>query len=165
MSATYKIIGEDGKEYGPVSAGQLRQWLAEGRVESRTPVFVDGAKEWSFAGLLPEFASQLAPQIPQTIAPPIRARKASGFATTGMVFGALSLIFCCCYGFPCNILGLVFSSVALVQISRHPEIYEGRGLAITGLALSIASILIYGLLLAFALATGNFHIHWNVNHF
>jgi hypothetical protein len=165
MSATYKIIGEDGKEYGPVSAGQLRQWIAEGRVEIRTPVFVDGAKEWSFAGLLPEFASQLAPQIPQTIAPPIRVRKASGFATTGMVFGVLSLIFCCCYGFPCNILGLVFSSVALVQISRHPEIYEGRGLAITGLALSIASILIYGLLLAFALATGHFHVNWNVNHF
>ncbi len=165
MSATYKIIGEDGKEYGPVSAGQLRQWIAEGRVESRTPIFVDGAKEWNFAGLLPEFASQLAPQIPQTIAPPIRARKASGFATTGMVFGVLSLIFCCCYGFPCNILGLVFSSVALVQNSRHPELYEGRGLAITGLALSIASILIYGLMLVFALATGNFHVNWNVNQF
>jgi hypothetical protein len=51
MSAIYKIIGEDGKEYGPVTGAQLRQWIAEGRVESRTPVFVTGAKDWNFVGL------------------------------------------------------------------------------------------------------------------
>ena len=28
----YKIIGADKKEYGPITADQLRQWLAEGRV-------------------------------------------------------------------------------------------------------------------------------------
>ena len=27
----YKIIGADGKEYGPISAEQLRQWLNEDR--------------------------------------------------------------------------------------------------------------------------------------
>ena len=56
MSAIYKIIGKDGKEYGPVTGEQIRQWIAEGRVERRTPVFVDGAKDWNFVGLLPEFA-------------------------------------------------------------------------------------------------------------
>lgn len=163
MSAIYKIIGEDGKEYGPVTAEQIRQWTAEGRVENRTAVFVNGTKDWTFIGLLPEFASLFAPQIPPTIVPPGRTRKTSSFATAGMVLGLLSLVFCCCYGFPCNILGLVLSSLALVQINRHPEVYEGRGLAITGLALSIASLLIYGLLLAIALESGNFHFNWNVS--
>ena len=55
MNAIYKIIGEDGKEYGPATVGQIRQWIAEGRVERQTPIFVDGAKDWNFVGLLPEF--------------------------------------------------------------------------------------------------------------
>ena len=29
--ANYIIIGGDGKEYGPVSGEQLRQWIADGR--------------------------------------------------------------------------------------------------------------------------------------
>jgi len=165
MSAIYKIIGTDGRQYGPTTADQIRQWIAEGRIESRTPVFVDGAKDWNFVGLLPEFAGLFPGSTPSTIVPPGHARKTNGFATTGMVFGVLSLIFCCCYGLPCNILGLVFSSLALVQINRHPDIYEGRGFAITGLALSVTSILIYGLLLAIALASGNVHFNWNVNQF
>jgi len=165
VSATYKIVGDDGKQYGPVAAEQIRQWVAEGRVERRTPVFVDGAKDWTFVGLLPEFAGFFSGGTPPAIAPPVRARKTSGFATAGMIFGVLSLVCCCCYGFPCNLLGLVFSTVALFQINRQPEIYEGRGTAIAGLALSLASILIYGLLVALALATGNFHVNWNVNRF
>ena len=38
----YKIIGADGKEYGPVSTEQLRQWLLEGRVNSHTQVQPEG---------------------------------------------------------------------------------------------------------------------------
>ena len=34
----YKIIGADQKEYGPVTAEQLRQWIAEGRVNGQTSV-------------------------------------------------------------------------------------------------------------------------------
>src|SRR5258706_327402 len=56
----YKIIGIDGQQYGPVSANQIRQWIAEGRIEHQTPVFVDGAKDWNFTGLLPEFAGLFA---------------------------------------------------------------------------------------------------------
>jgi hypothetical protein len=28
----YHVIGSDQKEYGPVSAAQIRQWFAEGRL-------------------------------------------------------------------------------------------------------------------------------------
>ena len=84
----YKIIGQDGKEYGPVTAGQLRQWISENRVESRTPVFADGAKDWTFVGLLPEFANCFSGGVPpaiapQTIAPP--APKIAAFWISDMM--------------------------------------------------------------------------------
>ena len=31
MNAIYKIIGDDGREYGPATAEQIRQWVAENR--------------------------------------------------------------------------------------------------------------------------------------
>ncbi len=73
MNAIYKIIGDNGQEYGPATSEQIRQWIAEGRIESRTPVFVDGAKDWNFIGLLPEFTGCFpASATPPTIAPPPR---------------------------------------------------------------------------------------------
>jgi len=39
----YKIIGADGKEYGPIPAEQLREWIAEGRANAQTKVLPEGA--------------------------------------------------------------------------------------------------------------------------
>jgi hypothetical protein len=165
----YKIIGQDGKEYGPITAEQLRQWITENRVESRTPTFVDGAKDWTFAGLLPEFANYFTADAPPPITPPKHGTSPAGqmpktnsFATAGLIFGILSVTFvCCCGGFPFNVLGLIFSIIALVQISECPELHEGRGLAIAGLILSAASFLF----LLIALASGHSHIVINTNQF
>src|SRR5437867_1264777 len=52
----YRIIGADGREYGPISADQLRQWIAEGRANGQTKVLAEGATEWKLLGELPEFA-------------------------------------------------------------------------------------------------------------
>jgi hypothetical protein len=165
----YKIIGQDGREYGPIAAEQLRRWIAENRVENRTPVFVDGAKDWNFVGLLPEFADCFANVTPPPIAPlKLRAStagqmpKTNSFATVGLIFGILSVtLICCCGGFPFNILGLIFSIIALVQISERPELHEGRGLAIAGLILSAASFLI----LLIMMASGHSHIVINGSQF
>lgn len=56
----YKIIGADGQEYGPVTADQLRQWIAEARANAQTKVQVEGSTEWKTLAELPEFASALA---------------------------------------------------------------------------------------------------------
>lgn len=165
----YKIIGQDGKEYGPITAEQLRRWIAENRVERQTPIFVDGAKDWTFVGLLPEFAAHFAGGTPPPIAPLKPGTSAAGqmaktnsFATAGLVFGILSVtLICCCGGFPFNILGLIFSIIALVQISEHPELHEGRALAITGIILSAASFLF----LLVAMASGHSHIVINSSQF
>jgi hypothetical protein len=154
----YKIIGTDGREYGPISGEQLRQWIAEGRVESRTPVFVNGAKEWNFVGLLPEFANGFAP--PPVVLSPGHLRQHNSCATTGLICGILAwMLCCCCGGFPFNLFGLVFSLIGLSQINSHPERYEGRGNAIAGLVLSILSMLLILLGLVWSIATDNFQVN------
>lgn len=63
----YKIIGADGKEYGPVSADQLRQWLNEGRVNKQTRVLAEGTTDWKPLGEVSELATVV---LPPSITPP-----------------------------------------------------------------------------------------------
>jgi uncharacterized membrane protein len=63
----YKIIGGDQKEYGPVSADQIRQWIAEGRANPQTKVQAEDSADWLPLSAFPEFADALAAQ---TLAPP-----------------------------------------------------------------------------------------------
>jgi hypothetical protein len=164
----YKIIGADGREYGPVAAGQLRQWMAEGRANAQTLTLAPGAQEWKPLGALPEFAGQLVLPSPPVIGPlpgmtRPPPRKTNSFAVWGLIFGILSMT--CCCGCPFNLLGLVFSLVGLLQINRHPELYEGRGPAIAGLTLSAASLLLgFGLAL-FHLALNPAHLRWHFGTF
>jgi hypothetical protein len=60
----YKIIGADGNEYGPISADQLRQWIAEGRANAQTKVQPEGSTEWKTLGTLAEFADVFAGTTP-----------------------------------------------------------------------------------------------------
>jgi hypothetical protein len=53
-------MGDDGKEYGPVDAGQVRRWIAEGRLEKKTPVKLGDARDWVFVQSLPEFKEAMA---------------------------------------------------------------------------------------------------------
>jgi hypothetical protein len=159
----YRIIGTDGREYGPITAAQIRQWIAEGRIERQTPVFVDGAKDWNFVGLLPEFANCFPATTPPVMTPSGQAPKTNSYATAGLVCGILAWI--CCCGFPFNLLGLVFSLVALSQINRHPGVHEGRNLAIAGLILSIVSLLFSFGMVLWSLAFNPPVFQWNFKSF
>lgn len=57
----YRIIGSDGKEYGPVTAEQLRQWVAEGRINALTKVQAEGETEWKALAEWVEFHDVFAP--------------------------------------------------------------------------------------------------------
>ena len=71
-------------------------------------------------------------------------------AKSGLFCGILSItVGCCCCGLPFNLLGLIFSLIALVQISENPQVYGGRDLAILGLILSLLSVLVMGGFLIF----------------
>jgi uncharacterized membrane protein len=50
----YTIIGGDGKEYGPVSAEQVRGWLAGGRANLDTKIKTAGSEEWKTVADFPE---------------------------------------------------------------------------------------------------------------
>src|SRR5947209_8169190 len=64
----YKIIGGDQKEYGPVSAEEIRRWIAEGRTNSQTSVRAQETTEWKPLSALPEFAEALRAQ---AVPPPL----------------------------------------------------------------------------------------------
>ncbi len=77
----YKIIGADGKEYGPVSAEQLRQWLNEGRVNPQTRVIPEAGGNWSPLSTYPELSPSLGvPPMP----PPRPSDRASNKIAAGV---------------------------------------------------------------------------------
>jgi hypothetical protein len=63
-------------------------------------------------------------------------------ATALIMGGAAVLLSCCCYGFPFNVLGIVFAVIALSQIKKNTPWETGEGMAWAGLALCILSILL-----------------------
>ena len=92
----YKIIGGDGKEYGPISADQLRQWISEGRVNAQTQALLEGTTDWKPLGAFTEFASFFA--APPTAAPTLQApttdaaSKVAGPAIGLIVVASLALV-------------------------------------------------------------------------
>lgn len=104
----FKIIGADQKEYGPISAEQIRQWIVEGRLNAQTPAQRAAGGEWrplsgfeEFADLAPGGVAGQAPAagIPAGQAAPISGAPAvekppgaiKVFGILNIVFGALAL--------------------------------------------------------------------------
>jgi len=60
----YKIIGADQKQYGPITADQIRQWISEGRVNGQTMVCAEGSNDWKPLSQFPEFGFTANPPTP-----------------------------------------------------------------------------------------------------
>jgi len=168
----YRVIGADQKEYGPVSADQLRQWMAEGRVNWQTLTQTPGAVEWKPLSAFPEFASSAAPPPVPSAPPPFPSAAAqplkhSGMAVAGFVCSLLGLFCCCCFSPAFSFLGLIFSIIGLIEVNRNPTRLTGKGLAIAGIILALVGLLM--LFVAFALSFCpaffdgvRFHRHWRI---
>jgi hypothetical protein len=143
----YNLIGADQKEYGPVTADEVRAWIAEGRANGQTLARLEGGP-WKPLSTFLEFAGSLGatPQAPPAV--PLaqasvrgRAAETNSMAVAGLVMGILSVtIGLVCCGLLFNILGIIFSSVALSQLKRSPGHQTGRNLAIIGLILSLLGL-------------------------
>jgi hypothetical protein len=72
--SAYNLIGGDGKQYGPVTEDQLRQWMREGRIDKATRVQAEGTADWKPLGELAEFAGVSSVQSPVHMQPPITSR-------------------------------------------------------------------------------------------
>src|SRR5882672_5316198 len=60
----YTIIGVDQKEYGPIPADLVLQWIAQGRANAQTMARAEGATDWKPLAQFPEFAAALAAKVP-----------------------------------------------------------------------------------------------------
>ena len=150
----YKIVGADQKEYGPDSADQVREWIAEGRANGQTLArFEEGP--WKPLSTFPEFASLVGSSAPPRLgtAPPAYGtvpvgvpRKNNKLALAGFVLSIFGLLQCCTPLFA--ILGLIFSCIGFYQVKQAPDRFTGTGLAMAGIITSVVGLLIFCFLLA-----------------
>jgi TM2 domain-containing membrane protein YozV len=90
----YKIVGVDGRPYGPVGAEELRRWIVENRANAQTLVQTEGAPEWKPLGSLAEFAAAFVAVPPPIATPPGMAARASGkipAGVCGILLGSLGI--------------------------------------------------------------------------
>ncbi len=59
METQYKIIGGDGREYGPATINELKSWIRDGRVAGATPIWRSDTGLWSPAAQVPEIRADL----------------------------------------------------------------------------------------------------------
>lgn len=145
----YKIVGADNREYGPVSQEEVFQWIAQGRANARTIAKLEEGA-WKPLGTFDEFKAAL--NIPATGGSPGEwstfpahptGAKSNSAAITGLVFGILGLI-CCCCPFVASALAIVFGFVGLNQIKSRPGAYTTDPmLAKVAIGLGIAGVLLH----------------------
>jgi hypothetical protein len=116
----YKIIGADHKEYGPVSADQITQWITQGRVNAHTRAQAEGG-DWKPLGMFPEFANLFNPALsnqPGTTIPQDTSIPAQPPAAI-RVFGILNIVFGS-LRFLCVPLSLVTLTASAKRTGRDP---------------------------------------------
>ncbi len=143
----YRIIGADGREYGPVSAEQLRQWIAEGRVNQQSRVQAEGSSEWKTLADFPE----LQPTAPPPLTPPPQ-RLAPG-SVPNYLAPAILVTLCCCI--PLGIPAIVYAAqvngklaagdlAAAQEMSRKAKMWCWIAFWL-GLASNVIGGILYGL--------------------
>ena len=121
----YKIIGADGKEYGPITAEQLRQWIAEGRANAQSKIRLEGTTEWKPLSEYPEFAASATGAPGVLGAPPTMMAGVPSAAAADLIRGpATGLIVVAILGFLAQVLTLIwqlgFSAFAASQMAQQP---------------------------------------------
>lgn len=149
----YRILGADNKEYGPVTAEQVRQWIGERRLNAQSLVQAEGSTGWRPLSLFPEFSATLG----NAAAPPSMSVSSrftptpgagnNGLAVASLICGCVGFLgtFCCLTvpfaGSVVPLAGIVLGLVALSQLKANPG-QEGKGMAIAGIVLSAVGMLI-----------------------
>jgi TM2 domain-containing membrane protein YozV len=91
----YRILGVDGRQYGPASADDVRRWISENRLSAQSLAHLEGEPEWKPLGAFPEFAASFQGPAGAAVPPPLQAPpplpsdpRASGKIAAG-IFGIL----------------------------------------------------------------------------
>jgi hypothetical protein len=124
----YTIIGDDQKEYGLVAAGDVRKWIAEGRLNAQSLAKGEGDAAWRPLAAFPEFSGVFAPQAPAPLPAGLSAagaedgratalRQVKGPAIALIITASLGIVY---YGF--SGLFNLFTGGAMFQREMPPEI-------------------------------------------
>ena len=137
----FKVLGSDQREYGPVSSEQLRQWIAQGRVNGQTRVQPEGSGEWKPLSEVPEFSDALRGGVrPAALAAsPAAGAQQSGLAITSLVLGILSMVGC---SIVAGIPAIITGHMARKRAAQAPGTFGGAGLALGGLIMGYISLAI-----------------------
>jgi hypothetical protein len=158
----YKVVGADGREYGPVTRETILEWISQGRANAQTIVrFEDGA--WKALATFDEFRPALglsgSPLSPTSTETPLIQTTYVGLGSEPPAFSGvgsqrntnvasvLGVVFpivcsCCCFIGP--ILGIIFSAIGLSQIKANPNKYStSESLPKIGLCISIAILILH----------------------
>jgi hypothetical protein len=114
--ATYTIIGGDQKEYGSVTADDLRKWITDGRLNAQSLAREEHDTEFRPLSAFPEFADVLAagstppPPVTAPLAPAGGGRDAALQMVKGPVIG---LKVTAILGLILVVVGLVFNILTL----------------------------------------------------
>ena len=166
--ANYLIIGGDGKEYGPVTDADVRQWIAEGRLAASSQAKAESDSEFRALAQFPEFASAL--QLPPSAIAPLKSaagnvlENARSTALQEVRSPATSLKGIAILGFTLSLYGLIrlffFKDIVEQEISRtltqYPQfqdasiqkmmhlIYGPIGIGTNIFAMIMAAIIFWG---------------------
>jgi hypothetical protein len=151
----YKIIGADGKEYGPIAADVVKKWIAEGRANAQTKILPEGATEWLTVAQVPELSGAI-----PTIAPAATpyAPSVSSAGGADLVSGpAIGLIVTAALGFLATIIGVAWNilgaGMGMNQPGMDPEMqrfvtmFSGTMGVISGiLGFVVSGLILFGAL-------------------
>jgi hypothetical protein len=143
----FRVIGGDGKEYGPVTLDQLKTWIAENRFNAQSRIRAEGSYEWKTASEIPEVAAILGVPVSEPAAPPLapadlssRSQSSQGLAITSLVLGIVSVVAVFCGGLLAGIAAIICGHIAFNRVKRNPAQYSGSGMAMAGFILGYVSL-------------------------
>ncbi|MFN3408141.1 MAG: DUF4339 domain-containing protein [Limisphaerales bacterium] len=155
----FRIIGGDGREYGPVTADQLRQWLAEGRANAQTLTRRETEANWQPLANLPEFGGIVSasatgagwPGVPPTGSREAALRLANPAGIALMLVGVIGLLWLLAQGILWAVRGPE-SNPLLQKMLEHSSTPEATRI---GMMIGLAfSLLVGSLVSAFTIYCG-----------
>ena len=146
----YYFKSEDGNEYGPITAEEISDWQAQGRMNSESLVRHSNSRDWMPLSSYPELASDSAPKPtsvdssespPPQKAPEVPPQQAYAQyeehrGTMILVFGILGIA--CC--FPFGIAAWVMGNADMQKINAGIMDPEGKGTTNAGKICGIISV-------------------------
>jgi len=142
--ADYIIIGGDLKEYGPISADDIRLWIAEGRLNEKSQAKGAGDAEFRPLAQFPEFADALVSRAgsPETPPPLAGSTGPSGISENDY---DLDILGCIIRGWELvkNNMGVLFVGT-LIYMLIEVAIGGLSGIPLIGSLFSIANFIISG---------------------